>query len=60
MLPRDCVPASRRAWARAAAAFGAQIGPLDRFDRLRRSRLTPVDQFLWSSHIELFGGFARP
>jgi len=22
--------------------------------------VTPVDQFLWSSHIELVGGFARP
>ena len=27
---------------RAAAAFGAQIDPLDRFARLRRSRLTDM------------------
>ena len=26
----------------------------------RPGPVTPVDQFLWSSHIELVGGFARP
>src|SRR4051812_31123496 len=35
------VPASRRAWTRAAAAFVAQIDPLDRFAPLRRSLLPP-------------------
>jgi len=26
----------------------------------RPGPVTPVDQFLWSSHIELVGGFTRP
>ena len=26
----------------------------------RMGSVTPIDQFLWSSHIELVGGFARP
>jgi hypothetical protein len=39
-LHRYAVPAGHSL---ALAAFGTQIGPLDRFARLRRSRLTPVN-----------------
>src|SRR5206468_2024332 len=48
------VPASRRAWPRAAAAFGTQIGPPDRFAPLRGSCLTPFAEFQTGSERGLF------
>jgi 23S rRNA (uracil1939-C5)-methyltransferase len=42
-----------------AASFARDAGHL-MGGGYRIGPVTPVDQFLWSSHIELFAGFARP
>jgi 23S rRNA (uracil1939-C5)-methyltransferase len=45
----SCDAASFARDAALLAAGGYKIGPV-----------TPIDQFLWSSHIELVGSFLRP
>jgi 23S rRNA (uracil1939-C5)-methyltransferase len=45
----SCDPASFARDAALLVAGGYRIGPVN-----------PIDQFLWSSHIELFGSFMRP
>lgn len=42
-----------------AASFARDAAILVQGD-YRPGAITPVDQFLWSSHIELVGGFRRP
>ena len=56
MFPRDCLPPGRSP---KLAAFVARNRPLDGFVGLRPTAPHPIDQFLWSSHIELVASFER-